>query len=80
MTLEQLSLIRGMLPRGTRSKIKSSTKFSFSYIDQVLKGKRHCPVIMRSVLEILEELMLIEKSNSIKLQQIMAMIDGIQKS
>jgi hypothetical protein len=67
-----------MLPRGTHSKIATSTKFSFSYIDQVLKGKRRSPVIMRSVLEILEELMLIEKSNSIKLQQIMAIIDEIQ--
>jgi hypothetical protein len=67
-----------MLPRGTRSKIAASTKFSFSYIDQVLKGTRRCPVIMRSVLEILEELMLIEKSNSIKLHQIMAIIEEIQ--
>ena len=78
MTSDQLSLIRRMLPRGTRSKIASSTNFSFSYIDQVLRGERRCPVIMRSVLEILEEMILIEKSNSIKLQQIMSIIDEIQ--
>ena len=78
MTSDQLSLIRKMLPRGTRSKIASSTNFSFSYIDQVLKGTRHSPVIMKSVLEILEEMMLIEKSNSIKLQQILALIAEIQ--
>jgi hypothetical protein len=68
-----------MLPRGSRIKIKTSTKFSLSYIDQVLKGIRHSPIIEGKIFEIMEELLRIEQANSIKYRTIVRLLKGLRK-
>ena len=78
MNENELKLLREMLPRGSRGMIKSNTTFSYSYIDQVLKGKRHNLVIMNKALGIARKLMLSKKMTSIKFQEIMAMLNGAQ--
>ena len=60
----ELKLLRDMLPRGSRGMIKSNTTFSYSYIDQVLKGKRHNLVIMNKALGIARKIMLSKKMTS----------------
>jgi hypothetical protein len=77
MNPEILSQLRSMLPRGSRCKIKASTKYSLSYIDQVLKGIRHSPIIESKIFEIMEELLRIEQANSIKYKTIVRLLKGL---
>jgi hypothetical protein len=79
MNPEILSQIRSMLPRGSRSKIKGITKYSFSYIDQVLKGIRHSPIIESEIFKIMEELLRIEQANSIKYKTIVRLLKGLRR-
>jgi hypothetical protein len=79
MNPEILSQIRRMLPRGSRIKIKDITKYSLSYIDQVLKGKRHSPIIEGEIFKIMEELLRIEQANSIKYRTIVRLLKGLRR-
>lgn len=78
MTSTQLSQLRDMLPRGSRGKIKEATAFSYSYIDQVLTGKRHSHLIITIALEILDEMLLAEKLNSVRFQQIARLLKRLR--
>ena len=78
MTSNQLSQLRDMLPRGSRGKIKEATAFSYSYIDQVLTGKRHSPLIITIALEILDDMLRAEKLNSAKFQEIARLLKKLR--
>ena len=69
-----------MLPRGSRIKIKDDTTFSYSYIDQVLKGTRFNLAIINKALDILKELQLSQKSTSNKFHQIISTFNGANKT
>ncbi len=80
MNVNELKQLRDILPRGSRTKIKDTTTYSFSYIDQVLNGRRHSAIIINCALAILEELLLLEKSTSIKFQQILRLLKKVRQS
>jgi hypothetical protein len=67
----ELAQLREMLPRGYRGQIRRETQLSYSYIDQVLSGKRYNLKILDAALGILEEHQLCKKSTSSKFRQIL---------
>jgi len=75
MNSDELRQLREMLPRGSRGQIKESTSFSYSYIDQVLNGRRYNLEILDKALDILRKMLLSQKSTSTKFQQIRALIN-----
>lgn len=67
----ELSQLRDMLPRGYRVQIKEATNLSYSYIDQVMSGKKFNLRILEFALKILEEQQLCKKSTSMKFRKIL---------
>jgi hypothetical protein len=67
----ELSQLRDMLPRGYRVQIKEATNLSYSYIDQVMSGKKFSLRILEFALKILEEQQLCKKSTSMKFRKIL---------
>ncbi|MFA5816237.1 MAG: hypothetical protein WC865_11505 [Bacteroidales bacterium] len=63
LTEEELMKLKSRLPQGYRQNIKKMTKYSYSYIDMVLKGKRSNQDIIDCALVLLDKSELAKRSS-----------------